>query len=102
MITGTAALLVGLALGDVELLSPARTISHASSASRDTFVLGLQGAPHRVLSAGGDVGFLSWFSDGGYAVRLGFQGMIDLESDGTSRPTLPFPEGRIFAWIGWE
>ena len=57
-----------------------RAISHAMSASRDTALLGLALTPYSVLTAGGDVGIVE-FDLSSVALRVGFFGMIELESD---------------------
>jgi hypothetical protein len=93
----------GVARADVDLdfLGPARTISHSSSASRDTAVLGLHVAPHRVLSGGGEVGLAS-LRAAGVTWRLGFYGMLELESEGETQGStfVPWPEADIRFWRG--
>ncbi len=82
-------------------LGPARTISHASSASRDTGVLAMHILPHRVLTGGGEVALLA-LPAAGVTWRLGFFGMLELESAGeTSGSTfVPWPAADIRFWRG--
>lgn len=80
-------------------LGPAREISHSSSASRDTFVLGMAIFPRPVLTAGGDFSFLS-FRFSGMTWRLGFQGMLELESQGKTQAFQGTPSGDIHYWRG--
>jgi hypothetical protein len=94
MIAAAAALAV-----TIDTLGPARAISHSSSASRDTFVLGLLAAPHRVLSGGGEFALIS-FSFDDFTLRLGAQGMLELESEGETQSYLPFPKSDIRFWRG--
>jgi len=83
----------------VDFLGPARAISHSSSASRDTALPQLQIGPHRVLTGGADVALLS-IAAGGVTWRLGFFGLLELESDGTTTSYLPFPQADIHYWRG--
>lgn len=66
-----------------------REISHAMSASRDTALMGWALTPYSVLTAGADVGILK-LNESPVAIRLGFFGMLELESD---RPFAGNPQG---------
>jgi hypothetical protein len=71
-------------LGDDELdfrvfPGASRAISHAMSASRDTALLGWQMSPYTSLTAGGDLSLVS-FGFSGLTLRVGFFGMLELES----------------------
>jgi hypothetical protein len=83
----------------LELLGPAREISHSSSASRDTAVLAIVPRPHRILSAGGDFAVAS-LALAEWSFRLGGFGMLELESSGEGTKLLPFPGGDIRFWRG--
>jgi len=81
-------------------------ISHSASASRDTALLGYQLTPYSSLTAGGDLGlFLLDFDV--VTFRLGFFGMLELESD---RPLDPetdgfnglLPSAGVAFWRGLE
>jgi hypothetical protein len=91
-----AALVIAVTL---EALGPARAISHSSSASRDTFVLGIVAAPRPVLSGGGELAVVSLAWDD-LTLRLGGHGMLELESEGETRSILPFPQGDTRFWRG--
>ena len=84
---------------ELDLLGPARAISHSSSASRDTFALSLLALPHRVLSGGGDFGVLS-LSARGLTLRLGVQAMMELESEGEVTGFDGMPVADIHFWRG--
>ena len=83
----------------LELLGPAREISHSSSASRDTAVLGIVARPHRILSAGGDFAVVS-LALREWTFRLGGFGMLELESEGEGKDLVPFPGGDTRFWRG--
>jgi hypothetical protein len=83
------ALAPAAAHADVEVMPGAsRAISHATSASRDTGLLGLALTPYSVLTAGGDVGIVK-IQLAAVALRLGFFGLIELESDRPFSGRLP-------------
>ena len=85
---------------EVDFLGPAREISHSSSASRDTAVLGLVAAPHRILTGGGDFSVLQ-LSDQKLSLRLGVFAMMELESEGKSSGFDGLlPKGDIHFWRG--
>jgi hypothetical protein len=84
---------------DVDFLGPARAISHSSSASRDTAVLAMQVAPHRVLSGGGDFALVS-LATPRWQLRLASFAMLELESEGETSSLLPFPQADIRFWRG--
>jgi len=84
---------------EVACLGPAREISHSSSASRDTFALGLIFAPRPVLSGGGDLAFFS-LRAAGLTFRLGFQGMLELESKNKLDKNTQALVGDIHFWRG--
>jgi hypothetical protein len=83
----------------LEALGPARAISHSSSASRDTFVLGAIYAPRRVLTGGGDFALVALAAPD-WTLRLGVQAMLELESDNETTSYLPFPQGDTRFWRG--
>jgi hypothetical protein len=83
----------------VSYLGPAREISHSSSASRDTFVLGLMVAPRPVLTAAGDFSLLS-FRFAGLTLRMGFHGMLELESHDKTNKFTGLPSADIHFWRG--
>lgn len=62
------------------LTGAARAISHALSASRDTALMGLAITPYSVLTAGADVAVVE-LDLAPVALRFGFFGLIELESD---------------------
>ena len=81
-------------------LGPSRAISLSSSASRDTAALGLVPLPRVILSGGGDFSLLAVESHTS-SWRLGFHGMLELESKGEAEAGfLPFPTGDIHFWRG--
>lgn len=84
---------------DIQFLGPAREISHTSSASRDTAVPGMVVVPHRILTGGADFSLLSVRAPGA-TFRLGFFGMLELESDGETNSLFPFPNADIRFWRG--
>ena len=89
MKAGLAALALALAAatahadGRVQGLGAARRIARSWSASRDTPTMNLLIVPRDVRTAGGELAFASWRGDS-LTVRLGFAGLIELESDGTT------------------
>jgi hypothetical protein len=91
-----AALVCAVTVGS---LGPPREVSSTASASRDQPALGLVVGPHRVLSGGGELSFLS-LASGDLTLRLGFYGMLDLESDGTLDKLFPYPQADIRFWRG--
>lgn len=62
------------------LAGASREINHAHSASRDTGAMALTLTPYSVLTAGADVALLKWKLNR-VSLRLGFFGLIELESD---------------------
>jgi len=64
-------------------LGPAREISRGWSASRDTEAMTMSIAPRPVLVAGGQFA-LATFASRAWALRFGFAGMFELETDGTT------------------
>jgi len=69
------------ARADVDFLGPARKISRGWSASRDTPVMNLLVLPRDVRTAGAELALLTApFSD--FTLRMGFAGLIELESEG--------------------
>lgn len=87
------------ALPRIWALGPARAISHSSSASRDTFLLVMQVVPRRLLTAGGDAGIVG-VRAAGMSWRLGFQGMLELESEGLVQGFTGTPQGDVNFWRG--
>ncbi|MCB9559011.1 MAG: hypothetical protein H6709_21755 [Kofleriaceae bacterium] len=85
--------------GELTFLGPAREISHSSSASRDTALPALQLGPHRVLTGGAEAA-LAALPAGGVTWRLGFFGMLELESEGETTAWAPFPQADIRFWRG--
>lgn len=92
-------MIAGAVLAVVGLLGPPREVSSSASASRDTPALGMTIAPHRVLSGGGELGIVTIAGED-LTLRLGFYGMIDLESSGTTDKLLPYPTADIRYWRG--
>ncbi|HKA87983.1 MAG TPA: hypothetical protein VKE22_09970 [Haliangiales bacterium] len=92
-------MIAGAVLAVVGLLGPPREVSSSASASRDTPALGMVIAPHRVLSGGGELGIVSIAGDD-LTLRLGFYGMVELESSGTLDRLLPYPTADIRYWRG--
>src|SRR4051812_30961556 len=62
------------------LAGASREIDHAHSASRDTGAMALTLTPYSVLTAGADVAILKWTLSR-VSLRVGFFGLIELESD---------------------
>lgn len=84
---------------EVWFIGPAREISHSSSASRDTALLRMLLAPRPVLAGGGDFGLLALRASG-LTWRLGFFGMLELESKETTKAFVGTPQGDINFWRG--
>lgn len=82
-----------------DFLGPARTISHSSSASRDTALIGIVLAPRLVRTAGADFALASYTARD-TSVRLGVFGMLELFGEGRVDQSLPFPTGDIGLWRG--
>ena len=78
----------------VTFLGPARAISHSSSASRDTMALGVVFLPRGILSGGGDFALVG-VTTPCWSLRLGFQGMLELEGQHRTERVLPFPSSAI-------
>ena len=76
-----------------------REISHSSSASRDTPLLALHLAPRNTRTAGGDFSVASYTFDS-VTLRLGIQGMLELESTDDSRLGSFFVTNNIELWRG--
>lgn len=84
---------------EVWFLGPAREISHSISASRDTALLRMLILPRPVLAGGGDIGVFA-LRAGGVTGRLGFFGMLELESDQQTKSFAGTPQGDIHFWRG--
>lgn len=86
-----------------ELLPGAsRAITHSHSASRDTALLAYQQTPYTVRTGGGDVG-LARLNTGALSWRLGFFGMIELESEDPIESddlSSPMPQAGNGLWRG--
>jgi hypothetical protein len=83
----------------VWFLGPAREISHSSSASRDTALLRMLLLPRPVLAGGGDIGVFA-LRTVGVTWRLGFFGMLELESDQETKAFVRTPQEDIRYWRG--
>ena len=83
----------------VWFLGPAREISHSSSASRDTALLRMLILPRPVLAGGGDIGVFALRAVG-VTWRLGFFGMLELESDQETKAFAGTPQGDVRFWRG--
>ena len=83
----------------VWFLGPAREISHSTSASRDTALLRMLLLPRPVLAGGGDFGVFALRAVG-VSWRLGFFGMLELESDQETKSFVGAPQGDIRFWRG--
>jgi hypothetical protein len=92
-------MIAGVVLAALGFLGAPREVSTSASASRDTPALGMVIAPHRVLTGGGEIGIVS-IATGDLTLRLGFYGMLDLESSGTLDKLLPYPTADIRYWRG--
>lgn len=84
---------------EVSYVGPAREISHSSSASRDTFAMSMTILPRPVLTAGGEFSILG-FRFSGMTWRVGFHGMLELESHEKTKRFAGRPEGDISYWRG--
>lgn len=84
---------------EVETLGPSRAISHSSSASRDTGILGVVVVPRPILSGGGDFALVS-IRMPSFTLRLGAFGMLELESEGETDSYFPRPAADTRFWRG--
>lgn len=80
------------------ILGRSREITHSLSASRDTGALQMIIAPHPTLTGGGEFSFFS-AAFSGLSLRLGFFGLIELESKGTL-PHVKLIAGDVRFWRG--
>jgi hypothetical protein len=72
------------ARADITFLDHGRQLPRTWSASRDAPVFALMIFPRDIRTAGGEFSLVGWRTDG-YQLRVGFGGLLELESEGKTR-----------------